>query len=116
VNVLLSMANPWHADGPRTVADLELTLLAGTRKIAWVHERADNPGVSITNAAEQVVATVRALFGADVLIVECYDGDSYVEGGHSRATYDLVDAGGGIASWRHLGTTQRDALDVLGTL
>ena len=112
-SVRVHIAHPWHADGTDTVADLIVTTHDGQR-IAWVHERADNPGVSITNAAEKVHEFAQR-FAGPCAVIECYDDRSYDAGRIGGATFDLVTIGAdGEACWRYLGRTPADALNALG--
>jgi hypothetical protein len=110
--VRVHIAHPWYADGADTVADLTKTTLDGQR-VAWVHERADNPGVSITNAAEKVYDFVQELVGPCV-VVECYDDSSYGAFRLGGSTFDLVtiDADGD-ACWRYLGDSPAAALEAI---
>ena len=80
----LIVQNGWDRTGPATVADLEIV-----GPVAFVTERADNPGLSITNNAEAIVALLVARYGPGVRIVEHYDSASYAAGAHPE-TYDLV--------------------------
>jgi hypothetical protein len=112
--LLLVMANPWHRGGPPTIADLEVTL--EPIRVAWVTERGDNPGVSITNAAEHVWLQVQGAAGGACAVVECYGPRSYAERvlRDERETFDLVTIGDDFEpSWRRLGTSQEEALEAL---
>lgn len=119
MNSRLIMANPWHRTGPPTVADLELLL--EPLRVAIVTERADNPGVSITNAAEHVHRTVTDLVGPCV-VVECYGPASYAEAvprftrpdGSTWETFDLVTLGDdGEPRWHRVGTSRAELLEML---
>lgn len=122
---ILRVRHPWYAQGTDTVCDLTVTSLdvavqpGRPHLIAWVHERADNPGLSITNAAEAVYLKCQGLVGP-CYVVEHYDDASYSNGPprwpgrvHRRETYDLVTVERGVASWRRLG---HDPADVVAEL
>jgi hypothetical protein len=111
--LLLVMANPWHRGGPPTIADLEVTF--EPIRVAWITERGDNPGVSITNAAECVWIQAQAMAGP-CAVVECYGPRSYPGAvlRDERETFDLVSIGDDFEpSWRRLGTSQEEALEAL---
>lgn len=112
---ILRVRHPWYGQGTDTVCDLSVTSLdvavqpGRPHLIAWVHERADNPGVSITNAAESVYLKVQGLVGP-CYVVEHYDDASYQGGRHLPETYDLVTVERGVASWRRLGHDPADVV------
>lgn len=66
-------------------------------KIVIATERDDNPGASITNAAESLWAKVREQFGADIIAVE-----HYPVRGEIKEDWDLVTIVDGSAHWSPL--------------
>jgi hypothetical protein len=68
-----------------------------------VTELADNPGMSITNAAELVYAECQRVAGPSAIVVEHYGPDSYVSGGREGSRYDHVTVDGdGTPHWRRI--------------
>lgn len=59
-------------------------------------ELADNPGMSVTNAIEELTASVSATYALDetAIFIEHYE--------HMPPTYDLVAVGTGAPRWRRL--------------
>lgn len=120
-SAVIRVPHPWYLHGPNTIADLTLVELGlpveaprdRPRVVAIVHERADNPGVSITNAAEAVFEHVHNVVGR-CYVVEHYDAASYQHGRRLPETFDLVTLDDrGVATWRHLGA---DVIEVVGEL
>jgi hypothetical protein len=114
----LRVKHPWHHNGPPTIASLEqhTIMVPGQRGVVGiVTERADNPGLSITNNAEHVVEAVRFQLGLDVLVVEHYGHESYDGGRIGGDTFDQVEVIDGRARWRWLGNDQADALAQLAS-
>lgn len=66
-------------------------------KVVIATERDDNPGASITNAAENLWSKVREQFGADIIAVE-----HYPVRGEIKEDWDLVTVVDGSAHWSHL--------------
>lgn len=59
-------------------------------------ELADNPGMSVTNAIEELAASVSATYALDetAIFIEHYE--------YMPPTYDLVELGGAAPTWRRL--------------
>ena len=86
--------------GKRSVTDL-----AVCGRVVIATERNDNPGTSITNAAEALSAAIRERFGDDVIVVEHYplrgDMRDPIRESISRVTMNER----GIAEWKPLTRT-----------
>lgn len=67
-----------------------------TRFLCVVSELDDNPGMSVTNAAEAINDKLRREYGDDVVQIEHYPR------GIRPHSFDLVTVTGGTAGWRHL--------------
>lgn len=104
----LVLPHPWQGDeAAPTTADLVVTVAevaphGRPLRVAWIHERADNLGASITNAAAELFDLVQQLVGP-CLVVEHYDDRSYEGRAAGRETFALVTVDGGRPHWRHLG-------------
>lgn len=72
-------------------------------KVAIATELEDNPGASITNAAESLWQKVRAQFGDDIVAIEHYAAGRYGGGSVARGglkeEWDLVTIVDGTAQW-----------------
>jgi hypothetical protein len=75
-------------------------------KVVIATEREDNPGASITNAAENLWAKVRGLFGDDIVAIEHYPANRYGGGRPIRdglkEEWDRVTIVDGTAEWSPL--------------
>jgi hypothetical protein len=111
----IRIPNPWNSRGPETRCDIDIFDHIDGNRIVLVHERADNLGVSITNAAEKIYAFMVRNYNADY-VVEFYDDASYEGGRGGKATYDLVKIDrNGHAFWKHLGSSREETIDNLIT-
>lgn len=110
---LIQIPNPWNKRGPVTTTEVDIYDDEYGTRIVLVHERADNMGVSITNAAETVYAAVVDAFQADA-VIEVYDDSSYEWGRDGKASYSQVTLDStGHAEWKYLGSTREEAIDTL---
>jgi hypothetical protein len=100
---------------PRTVEQFEyegafgkraLTHLTIAGKVIIATERDDNPGMSITNAAENLWEKVRERFGADIIAIERYP-ERGPRNGRLKESLSLVTMVNGTATWTPL---SREAL------
>lgn len=81
---------------------LRLFAEPGSLPVAVVTELAENPGASITNAAESIWrALARRLDTSNFALVEHYGPESYADGPEGE-TFDLVTVREGVPNWFHL--------------
>jgi hypothetical protein len=95
------------AIAPRVIERFDYTGFFGKRatthltvcgKVVIATERDDNPGASITNAAESLWAKVREQFGDDIIAIEHYP----ERGTHFdpiKESWDIVETHTGSAKW-----------------
>lgn len=93
----------WRRGLPLTRCRLRLYEAPGRPPVAVVTELVDNPGLSVTNAAEYVWrALARRLDSTRFTLVEHYGPESFA-GGSEPAQFDVVTVGaGGEPSWRRI--------------
>jgi len=89
-------ANPWEGRAPTWYRERIWHTAAGL--VVLVTEIGDNPGMSITNNAENIWRQIRQQWSY-ALVVEHYDRRSYPGGRNLPESFDLVDMVGGRVRW-----------------